>query len=55
MKEVINHVCSYCETPFKLVFDSEEIGSQPKFCPFCSEETLAEEPEEDFDDEQELD
>ncbi len=47
-KEVINHVCSYCESPFKLSFDTDEVTSLPKFCPMCGNETLAEldEPEE---------
>jgi hypothetical protein len=41
-KEVINHVCSYCESPFKLSYDSDDVTSLPKFCPMCGEETLAE-------------
>ena len=41
-KEIINHVCSYCESPFKLYFDTDEVTSLPKFCPMCGEETLAE-------------
>jgi len=50
-KEVINHICSYCESEFKLSFDSDRITSFPKFCPFCCDEDLANETE----DEQEVD
>lgn len=60
-KEVINHLCSYCESEFKLTYDDENVTSLPKFCPFCGEETLAGEDEDeqkvslnDYDDELEL-
>lgn len=46
-KEIINHICSYCESGFKLSYDDGEITSLPKFCPFCGEETLAAITEDD--------
>ena len=55
--EKITHTCSYCESTFKLVYEEDEITSQPKFCSFCGEETLAEIIEDtdlDYDDDQEL-
>jgi DNA replicative helicase MCM subunit Mcm2 (Cdc46/Mcm family) len=59
-KEVINHLCSYCESDFKLTYDDENVTSLPKFCPFCGEETLAEDEDDqevtldNYDDDQEL-
>ena len=49
-KEVINHLCGNCESEFKLTYHTENVTSLPKFCPFCNEETLA----VDEDDEQEV-
>ncbi len=45
-KEVINHVCRYCESEFKLSYDPNNVSGFPKFCPFCGEESLAEELED---------
>ena len=42
-KEVLNHVCPYCESTFKLSYDANELTSLPKFCPCCGEESIAEE------------
>lgn len=45
-KEVINHVCRYCESEFKLSYDPNNVSGFPKFCSFCGEESLAEELED---------
>jgi len=47
-KEVLNHVCSYCESVFRLSYDTDDITSLAKFCPFCSEESVAAQSEDDF-------
>lgn len=51
-KEILNHVCSYCESPFKLTWETEDVTSLPKFCPMCGEESIAEEAD---DSDQEVD
>jgi RNA polymerase subunit RPABC4/transcription elongation factor Spt4 len=45
-KEVINHICRYCESSFKLTYDTDEVTSLPKFCPMCASESIAEEMED---------
>lgn len=48
-KEVINHICKYCESDFKLTYETDNVTSLHKFCPFCGEESLAEEDDQEID------
>lgn len=45
-KETLSVLCNYCESTFKINFETE-LG-QPKYCPFCGE-SLPEEDEEEED------
>lgn len=46
-KQVEKHVCPYCESEFKLLYDTVTTSGYSKFCPFCSEEIVDEEDNED--------
>jgi uncharacterized Zn-finger protein len=49
-KEVNNVICTFCETDYKLSYNTDKASGYPKFCPFCSEE-INEKDEEEQDDE----
>jgi rRNA maturation endonuclease Nob1 len=45
-KDIEKKSCHYCESTYKLVYDYEETGTNPKFCPFCGEECYDEKDDE---------
>lgn len=56
-RETINHLCEYCESQYKIIYDDADVSSLPKFCIFCNEETFSgkdDDLELDLDEDQEL-
>jgi hypothetical protein len=49
MAKTIKETCQNCDAKYKIVFDAEEVGEVPTFCPFCGEST------EDWGEEEDLD
>jgi ribosome-associated toxin RatA of RatAB toxin-antitoxin module len=48
-KEIEKHICRYCESDFKIIFNFEEVSGYPKFCPFCSEELNDDQDDDELD------
>jgi hypothetical protein len=44
-KEVENHLCDFCESEYKLLYNLDDTSGYSKYCPFCGELQ-----EEDVDD-----
>ena len=49
-KEVEQHICRFCETEYKLTYLPEKASGFAKFCPFCSEENIEDDIEDEYDE-----
>ena len=46
-KEVENNTCYMCESVYKLTYESNDVTSLPKFCPYCGSDAYDDSVEED--------
>ena len=48
-KEIHKHFCRGCDSEYKITFHDMNVSGQPRFCPFCGDETYSDDAIDEFE------